>query len=78
LNLPIIIFSARLLVEVIFKAAPDAFTTRVTKSVKGARAVIEAGFDFVLEMYGVRFSEKGSENLTDRSKNLTDRKFSLG
>ena len=46
------------LAEVIFKETPEEFTTRVTKSVKGARALIEAGFDFVLEMDGVKIFRK--------------------
>jgi len=41
-----------------FKEARDEFTTRVTKSVKGARALIESGFDFVLEMDGVKIFRK--------------------
>lgn len=46
------------LAEVLFNEAPDEFTTRVTKTVKGARALIEAGFDFVLEMDGVKIFRK--------------------
>jgi integrase len=46
------------LAEVIFKETPEEFTTRVTKSVKGARALIESGFDFVLEMDGVKIFRK--------------------
>ncbi len=46
------------LAEVIFKETSDEFTTRVAKSVKGARALIEAGFDFVLEMDGLKIFRK--------------------
>lgn len=44
--------------QAIFKEASDEFTTRVTKSVKGARALIEAGFEYVLEMDGLRVFRK--------------------
>jgi len=37
---------------------PDEFTQRVTKSVKGAQALIETGFNFVLEMDGVKIFKK--------------------
>jgi len=46
------------LAEVLFKDMPDEFTTRVTKTVKGARTLIEAGFDFILEMDGVKIFRK--------------------
>jgi len=46
------------LAEVIFKEAPDEFMARVAKTVKGSRALIEAGFDFVLEMDGVEIFRK--------------------
>lgn len=46
------------LAEVIFKDMPDEFTTRVTKTVKGARTLIEAGFNFILEMDGVKIFRK--------------------
>ena len=44
--------------EEIFKEASDEFTTRMTKNVKGARALIEAGFDFVIEMNGLEIFRK--------------------
>jgi integrase len=44
--------------KVLFEDMPDEFTTRVTKSVKGARVLLEAGFDFVLEMDGVKIFRK--------------------
>jgi len=46
------------LAEALFEDMPDEFTSRVTKSVKGARALIEAGFNFVLEMDGVKIFKK--------------------
>ena len=33
------------LAKVLFEDMPDEFTTRVTNSVKGARVLIEAGFE---------------------------------
>lgn len=46
------------LAEVIFKETSDEFTTRAAKSVKGAQALSEAGFDFVLEMHGLKIFRK--------------------
>lgn len=44
--------------DALFKEASDEFTTRVAKTVKGARALIEAGFDFVLEVDGLKIFRK--------------------
>lgn len=46
------------LAEVIFKEASNEFITRVANSVKGARALIETGFDFFLEMDRVNIFRK--------------------
>ena len=46
------------LAEALFKDTPEEFTTRVTKTVKGVRTLIEAGFDFILEMDGVKIFRK--------------------
>jgi len=46
------------LADAIFQEAPDEFTTRVAKTVKGARALIEAGFDFVLEVDDLKIFRK--------------------
>lgn len=46
------------LTEELFKETSDEFVTRVTNSVKRARALIEAGFDFLLEMDGVKIFRK--------------------
>ncbi len=44
--------------QAIFKEASDDFVTRVTRSVKGARSLVEAGFECVLEMNGLRLFRK--------------------
>jgi hypothetical protein len=46
------------LADAIFQEAPDEFTTRVAKTVKGTRALIEAGFDFVLEVDDLKIFRK--------------------
>jgi hypothetical protein len=41
-----------------FQEQNDEFTTRVAKSLKGARALLEAGFEYVMEMDGVKVFRK--------------------
>jgi len=42
----------------IFKYKADEYITRVATSVKGARALLEAGFEYVMDMDGVRVFRK--------------------
>jgi hypothetical protein len=41
-----------------FQEQNDEFTTRVAKSLKGARALLEAGFEYVMEMDGFKVFRK--------------------
>jgi len=43
---------------VIFKEASDQFTARVAKTVDEAAELIEAGFDYVCEVDGVKLFRK--------------------
>jgi len=46
------------LAEVIFKEASDQFTSRVAKTVDEACELVEAGFDYVCEVDGVKLFRK--------------------
>jgi len=46
------------LANALFKETPEEFTTRVAKNVKGARALIEAGFEKVDNFDGVHIYRK--------------------
>jgi len=46
------------LANALFKETPEEFTTRVAKNVKGARALIEAGFEKVDDFDGVHIYRK--------------------
>jgi len=39
-------------------AGSSEYTTRVAKTVKGVRALLEAGFEYVIEMDGVKLFKK--------------------
>jgi len=44
--------------QTIFQDQNDEFTTRVATSIKSARALLEAGFDYAMEMDGVKVFRK--------------------
>lgn len=46
------------LADALFKDTPDEFITRVAKTVKGARALIEVGFEKVDEFDGIHIYRK--------------------
>ncbi|MDH5437457.1 MAG: site-specific integrase [Candidatus Bathyarchaeota archaeon] len=46
------------LAETIFKDVSDQFISRVAKTVKGARSLIEAGFEYVTDMNGLKIFRK--------------------
>ena len=46
------------LAEVIFNEVSDQFTARVAKTVEEACALVEAGFDYVCEVDGVKLFRK--------------------
>jgi len=46
------------LAETIFKDVSNQFISKAAKTVKGARSLIEAGFEYVTDMDGVKIFRK--------------------
>jgi len=52
-------FSTNNLEQALFHAGDSSeYTTRVAKTVKGVRALLEAGFEYVIDMDGVKLFRK--------------------